>query len=129
MIVIAAWKVMAKAGDVSMKSHHFYYEIHQFQGRSGLNLAYLTQGSAPTDWSTWMDARSSWPAGGVSSSIASGVPTLTTRDSGTQAFQFGIECTQAHRLRLEILNTAGGLFFKTYEIGASFYSILLLCSI
>jgi hypothetical protein len=88
-----SWKMMAKEGD----------------------------GSVPTAWSTWIDVRSSWPTGAKADTIASGVPVLTTLTDASAGsnqilYMFGRDCTQAHRLRLEISDATAGLFFKTYEI-------------
>ena len=42
--------------------------------------------------------------------------TATASVAGGSLHQFGVSCTQAHRLRLEMEGSAGGLFYKTYEI-------------
>ncbi len=62
--------------------------------RSWRVLAKEGSGNSPAAWSTWMEAH----------------------QSGGSLQQFGVPCTQAHRLRLEIEDPAGGLFYKTYEI-------------
>jgi hypothetical protein len=81
--------------------------------RSWRVLAKEGDGSSPAAWSTWLDARHSWPSG-VGGSVAAGVPPLEV--AGGSLHQFGVSCTQAHRLRLEMEGSAGGLFYKTYEI-------------
>ncbi len=62
--------------------------------RSWRVLAKEGSGNSPADWTTWMDAQF----------------------AGGSLQQFGVACTRAHRVRLEIEDPAGGLFYKTYEI-------------
>ena len=62
--------------------------------RSWRVLAKEGSGNSPAVWSTWMEAQ----------------------QSGGSLQQFGVACTQAHRLRLEIEDPAGEILYKIYEI-------------
>lgn len=87
--------------------------------RSWRVLAKEGSGDSPAQWTTWIDARDSWPSG-MSDSIAAGIPPLETSGDVPVGryfvYELGLACTRVHRVRLEIEDPADRTFYKTQEI-------------